>query len=267
MQRSDKIEKYYLYLHKRNDNKEIFYVGIGSIDKKFPYKRAYNKNKRNKFWKNITNKTDYIVEIVLESNDREFICQKEIEYISKYGRRDLGIGTLVNLTSGEDANFEMSKQSIDQIVKTKIENGSYERLSELMKVKMIDNQNGINDNKIGKEIFVYYAKTGEFYKSFISIHKCHRELIKSKSISRLQEIIKNNGTYKGYMFFFEYKGKITKSREIKPIKNKRKVICVNNNITFDSISDAARSINGTVSGIKSSIIKNNNYKNYTFKFI
>jgi hypothetical protein len=87
-----------LYRHIRLDTNEVFYIGIGKKEK-----RAYERgNRRNAFWKAVVNKTDYDVEILLESDDYEFIKQKEIEFIALYGRRNLGRGSLVNLTDGGD---------------------------------------------------------------------------------------------------------------------------------------------------------------------
>jgi hypothetical protein len=116
------------------------------------------------------------------------------------------------------------------------------KISNMMKAVMIGNTNGISDHKEGRNIFVYDANTGEYFNTYISVHQCHRLLIKSKSMTGLNLAIKNNGTYKGYMFFYEYKGKFTNPREISPIKNKIKVICLNNNIIFDSISSAVRKL-------------------------
>lgn len=92
----------YLYRHIRLDTNEVFYVGVGvkRHELEEEYYRAYNKDNRNKFWKNITAKTDYRVEILLESDDYEFILVKEKEFVKIYGRRNLGLGTLVNLTDG-----------------------------------------------------------------------------------------------------------------------------------------------------------------------
>ena len=101
--------KYYLYRHIRLDTSEVFYVGIGtkrSVKFHYNYRsefsRAYSKRNRNKYWENITNKTEYIVEIILESDCYEFIKNKEIEFIKVYGRRDLKEGNLVNVTHGGD---------------------------------------------------------------------------------------------------------------------------------------------------------------------
>ena len=92
----------YLYKHIRLDKNEVFYIGIGGRGKETPlsYKRAYKKHNRSKYWHNIVNKTDYIVEIVFDNLTIEQAILKEIEFIKLYGREDLGLGTLCNLTDG-----------------------------------------------------------------------------------------------------------------------------------------------------------------------
>lgn len=96
--------KYFLYRHIRLDKDEPFYIGIGTKSPSKLYnkvfRRAFEKKRRNKFWFYITNKTEYDIEILLESDAYSFIKQKEIEFIKLYGRKDLGLGTLVNLTDG-----------------------------------------------------------------------------------------------------------------------------------------------------------------------
>lgn len=102
----ENLEKYYIYRHIRLDTNMPFYIGIGtrySKSKKY-YKRSQKRHGRNKFWKNISAKTEYRIDILFESNDYNLIKEKEVEFISLYGRRDLGLGTLVNLTNGGDHN-------------------------------------------------------------------------------------------------------------------------------------------------------------------
>ena len=99
--------RYYLYRHIRLDKNIPFYIGIGTkpINVKFKslkreFWRAYSKSHRNKFWKNITNKTKYEIEILYEDNNFEIIKEKEKEFIKLYGRKDLKKGELCNLTDG-----------------------------------------------------------------------------------------------------------------------------------------------------------------------
>jgi hypothetical protein len=88
-----------IYRHTRLDNNEVFYIGIGVSNK-----RPYEKSNRNKFWLNITNKTEYNVEVL--KNDLSYDDAKELEVIliDYYGRYDLGLGTLVNMTNGGEGS-------------------------------------------------------------------------------------------------------------------------------------------------------------------
>ena len=88
----------YVYRHIRLDKNEPFYIGIGSDNS---YNRAYQKSKtkRSEFWHNIASK-GYDVEILMDNLTWEQACEKEKEFISIYGRKDLGQGSLVNLTNG-----------------------------------------------------------------------------------------------------------------------------------------------------------------------
>lgn len=91
------MNSWYVYRHIRLDKNEPFYIGIGC---KGNYARAKQKNKRSDFWKKITSKSDYKVEILLDELSHKEAELKEIEFISMYGRIDKGNGTLCNLTDG-----------------------------------------------------------------------------------------------------------------------------------------------------------------------
>jgi hypothetical protein len=106
----------YLYRHIRLDKNVPFYIGIGN-DKS--YKRAYDRNQRNRFWKFVVSKTEYDVEIMLDDLDWTTICEKEKEFIRLYGRKDNKTGTLVNLTDGGDGalGVTVSQQTRDKISK------------------------------------------------------------------------------------------------------------------------------------------------------
>jgi hypothetical protein len=94
----------YVYRHIRLDKNEPFYIGIGSDG---DYKRSRIKSSRSKYWKNIVNNCEYKIDILFDDLTWEEACEKEKEFIALYGRKDLGSGTLVNLTSGGDGNTGM----------------------------------------------------------------------------------------------------------------------------------------------------------------
>lgn len=95
------MENCYVYIHKKADTKEIFYVGIGS---QLKYKRAYQmySTKRNSIWNRIVKKHGVLVEVINDNLTREQAVSIEIELIKKYGRIDLGTGVLCNMTNGGD---------------------------------------------------------------------------------------------------------------------------------------------------------------------
>jgi len=115
--------KYYLYRHIRLDTRQPFYIGIGTKQSrvhpniKSEYRRAYGTNrKESSIWNHIVNKTSYNVEILFESDNYEFIKQKEIEFIAMYGRINLKTGILANLTNGGDGTigYIPSKEQIEK---------------------------------------------------------------------------------------------------------------------------------------------------------
>jgi hypothetical protein len=118
---------YYLYRHIRLDKNKPFYIGIGTVYKNNAnsnlesvyYKRAYCKQRSN-LWYNITNKTNYVVEIIIESDNYNFIKNKEKEFISLYGRINNNTGSLVNLTDGgEGTSNRVVSQKTKDILKNK----------------------------------------------------------------------------------------------------------------------------------------------------
>ena len=89
-----------VYKHIRLDTNEVFYVGIGSEKR-----RAYSDYKRSKHWHSVVNKVGYKIQLLYEDIDWEKACKIEQELIKLYGRKDLGLGTLVNMTDGGDGRF------------------------------------------------------------------------------------------------------------------------------------------------------------------
>lgn len=118
---------FYVYRHIRLDSNEVFYVGIGKrYDKSGFHSRKYNRmysKQRNRFWKNITSKTNYEVEIIFDDLTLSQACKKEIEFIKLYGRRDLKLGSLVNLTDGGEGNYGRIVSDAERKIKSQQHSG------------------------------------------------------------------------------------------------------------------------------------------------
>ena len=125
-----------VYFHRRKDTNEVFYVGIGDKEK-----RAYKKSNRghNHYWKNIVNKVGYDVEIVYTDLTWDEACELEIKYIADFGRKDLGLGNLVNMTDGGEGrkrpHTDQTKRKISEGHKGKI-------VSNKTRKKMAENNKG-----------------------------------------------------------------------------------------------------------------------------
>lgn len=125
-------------MHTRVDNNEIFYIGIGTKTKEDikynTYNRARSKSQRNRFWYNIYNKTLFNTKILFDNITKDESKRKEIRLIKLIGRRNLNLGTLVNLTDGGDG---MVSYKISDITKEKMRiNGLGRKLSEKTKNKI-----------------------------------------------------------------------------------------------------------------------------------
>ena len=95
-----------VYIHRRNDIQDaflnVFYVGIGKNTR-----RAYDKRKndRSDFWRKIVAKSGYAIEITHTNLCWEEACAIEKYLICFYGRRDIDLGNLCNLTDGGDGSI------------------------------------------------------------------------------------------------------------------------------------------------------------------
>ena len=177
-----------VYKHIRLDKNEVFYIGIG-VDEK----RAFVKNKRSQYWKNVVNITEYKVEIIEKDLSYEEAIEKEIELIKFYGRKDLGLGTLVNMTDGGDGtvNWIVKQETKDKIsntlkgrtipedVKQKVINSLYGRKSSKEKIEKLRNANLSDKNPMfgktgslnvnSKKVVQIDIKTNEIIKVWESI--------------------------------------------------------------------------------------------------
>ena len=102
-----------VYKHIRLDTNEVFYIGIGTKKR-----RAYSQYKRSKHWHSVVKKARHTVELLHEDIDWDTACQIEKELIKLHGRKDLGLGTLVNMTDGGDGRFGTTAYVVKRIKTT-----------------------------------------------------------------------------------------------------------------------------------------------------
>lgn len=91
--------KFYIYIHINIIKQEIFYVGRGCKN------RAYSNYARNTYWHNIVNKYGYQISIIEDNLNNEQANEREIYWINRIGRQNLGLGTLVNMTDGGEGTI------------------------------------------------------------------------------------------------------------------------------------------------------------------
>lgn len=192
---------YYVYRHLRLDTNEVFYIGIGTKSSKYTeiteYYRAYSRHYRNAFWYSVTKKTDYIVEILFETEDHLLVQQKEIEFIKLYGRRNLGIGTLVNLNDGGGCNTNMIV-SQETRKKQSIAKKGIPRISQAHKDKLRELYKGIRPCLLAQENafkaklkpISQFTLEGEWIRDFDSIKEAS-EALKLKSHSSISLVLTN----------------------------------------------------------------------------
>jgi hypothetical protein len=111
------MERKVLYEHYKPDTDEIFYVGIGGP------KRPYGRESRNIMWQRIVAKYGgFDVRIVINDLTWEQACDLEIFFIAVYGRRDLNLGPLTNMTDGGDGVPNLSDASRNKMIQSRMGN-------------------------------------------------------------------------------------------------------------------------------------------------
>lgn len=171
---------YYLYRHVDLTRRVPFYIGVGTVyQNKKTYKRIYDRafqdkpRQRNRYWIDLVKTTDYKVEILLHSESEDYIYEKEIEFISLYGRAALNEGTLVNISKGGRGG-----------------------------------QWGSGITKSGTRSIVFtYNRQGKFFKKFETYKDCARHF--GATIGMISDQVGGRGTnmsYKGHLFFTEDHG-------------------------------------------------------------
>jgi len=142
--------KSYLYRHTKLGTSEVFYIGIGQAPN---YKRAYDKTNRSKWWKSLTNKYGFEVEILSHNLSWDEACELEKILVTYYGRIDKKEGTLVNMTDGGEGRLgfehtEEWKKTLSESMKGKPKSiESREKLSKSRKGMVFTEEHKLNLSK------------------------------------------------------------------------------------------------------------------------
>lgn len=104
-----------VYRHIRLDTRQPFYIGIGVNEK-----RAHSSKGRNKHWQRIVDKCGYEVQILFDNLTYDEAKEKEIEFITLYGRSNISNGLLCNLTDGGDGSvgYKPTEEALLKISQT-----------------------------------------------------------------------------------------------------------------------------------------------------
>jgi len=149
-------------------------------------RRPHIKLGRNQHWNNIVNKHGYNIELISDNLTQKEALELEIKLIAFYGRKDLGLGTLVNKSNGGERNcgYICSEETRKRLVESHIGNKP-----------SIETKNKMSKAKKGKilynSIIILNTETGIFYSTVAEA----AESIGWKR-SRLQEQLKGTNKNK-----------------------------------------------------------------------
>lgn len=195
---------YYVYVHKKATSGEVFYVGKGTAD------RAWQKGyKRNQHWKRIVDKYGYTVELVETGYQNWYAIEREIQLIEFYG-----INNLCNITDGGENG------------------GAGRKWSDESRAKLSASKKGKPNPLIAGE--KNHMKTKESKEKISAILKGRKMPWMNGEKNPAFKLENRIATS------LRCKGK--KRPEITGANHKlaKKVLCIETEITFDSISEAKK---------------------------
>lgn len=161
-----------VYLHKKKNTNEVFYVGIGKTEV-----RAHSKLNRNIYWKRIVEKYDYEIEVTHRDLDWITACEIEKSLITKYGRDSLS-----NMTDGGEGLCNPSteirnKMSKAQIGKTQSLETIEKRVSKIKGIPLsAEHKEKLRQAKLGNKNPMYGKK--------IKLSVEHKQALRNANIGK-----------------------------------------------------------------------------------
>lgn len=211
-----KLNDFYVYLHRKQSDGSVFYVGKGCKE------RAHSTKGRNEYWKRIVDKHGYFVEFVATGLQDWYAMEVEIATIAKYGRENL-----CNMTDGGDGTSGHVK-SPETIEKFRASNIGKKRSEETKRKQSI----AATGRKMSRESV---EKTSAFHRGRkLSPEHVAKVVAKNKGKKRTPEQLKVlSNSLKGIEKTPEWVEKIA-------AKKRKKIICVTSGVVFDGIRLATR---------------------------
>jgi len=214
-----------VYLHRKKDTEEIFYIGIWLKDKR----RPFVKTGRTKWWNNIVEKHKLNVEILFDDIDEKQAKQIEEYLIAFYGRMDTtNWGKLINMTDGGDgiSGYKHTNKYKKEQSKIASKNMTSEVKARIGREKSLD-------------LFIYDTtfKLKDVFKSLISAVNEN-----DFSESGIRTAIQNKLAYKGFVFSRE---ELDEEEVITRFCNNVKnmpVICINTGKVYQSAKEASEKL-------------------------
>jgi len=181
-----------VYRHRRNDNDEIFYIGMGKPSR--PFEKF---NRKNNHWNNIVNKYDYSIEILASDLSKEYACELEMFLIQEYG-----LENLTNITSGGDGNNYWLGKKRDKETCIKLSKANKGKKLSIETIEKMKGRVAWNKGKkYPKEVIKKISDNNKMAKKVIDnntgiIYNSCTKMCKKLNISYSTIVKKLNGTYK-----------------------------------------------------------------------
>ena len=205
------------YYHKRLDTGEIFYVGIGTPS------RPYEDKHRNNHWNHIVEKVGHEVILVEENLSWDEACEWEKFEIKRIGRRDLGLGPLVNMTDGGEGTqgvliTEERRTNISLATKQAMSNPEIIQKMKDAKVDFTPWNSGMKGWNSGKDNPNYgnYWSDEKKNEQGKKIKEAYKDGFSEEHIVKLKEKRKGRKPALGMKHSEETKRKMSESRKGKP---------------------------------------------------